>query len=93
MVLQILERLVIYVDDGLLSHQIVLPIFDSLYQAIEILFVGRLVEDRPMKYFTTVCRPSMFLPAIDHTAHNSQQWVTPELGLKLHLGKRNPKPG
>jgi hypothetical protein len=38
---------VIYVDDGLLSHQIVLPLFDSLYQGIELLVVGRVVEDAP----------------------------------------------
>ena len=30
---------------------------------------------------TTVCRPSTKLPALDHTTHHSQQWVTLELGL------------
>jgi hypothetical protein len=29
----------------------------------------------------TTCRPSTILPSLDHAAHNSQQWVTPELGL------------
>ena len=29
----------------------------------------------------TVCIPSMKLPSLDHAAHHSQQWVTPELGL------------
>jgi hypothetical protein len=29
----------------------------------------------------TACRPSTNLPTLDHTAHHSQQWVTPELGL------------
>jgi hypothetical protein len=29
----------------------------------------------------TVCRPSTFLPALDHTVHKSQQWVTPEMGI------------
>jgi hypothetical protein len=28
-----------------------------------------------------VCRPYTNLPTLDHTAHHSQQWVTPELGL------------
>jgi hypothetical protein len=28
-----------------------------------------------------MCRPSTILPALDHAAQNSQQWVTPELGL------------
>jgi hypothetical protein len=43
----------------------------------------------------TVCRPSMNLPALDHTAHHAQQWVTPELGLNSieqgnsRLGKDN----
>ena len=27
------------------------------------------------------CTPSMNLPALDHTAHHSQQWVTPKLEL------------
>jgi hypothetical protein len=27
------------------------------------------------------CRPSTNLPALNHVAHHSQQWVTPELGL------------
>ena len=31
----------------------------------------------------TVCRPSMNLPALDHITHHSQQWVTPDLGLKF----------
>jgi hypothetical protein len=45
----------------------------------------------------TACRPSMNLPALDHTAHHSQQWVTPELGLNStgqgipRLGKVNRK--
>jgi hypothetical protein len=34
-----------------------------------------------VKISPTVCIPSTFLPALDHTAQNSQQWVTPELGL------------
>jgi hypothetical protein len=29
----------------------------------------------------TVCRPSTNLPALDHTTHHCQQWVTPEMGL------------
>ena len=29
-----------------------------------------------------MCIPSTNLPDIDHTSHHSQQWVTPELGLK-----------
>jgi hypothetical protein len=45
---------VIYVNDGLLSHQIVLPLFDSLYQGIELLIVGRVVEHCPMKYFRMI---------------------------------------
>jgi hypothetical protein len=28
-----------------------------------------------------MCRPYTFLPSLDHTAQNSQQWVTPELGI------------
>jgi hypothetical protein len=51
MCLQILDWLVIGVDDGLLSHQIVLQMFYILYQGIEILVIGRVVEDHPMKYF------------------------------------------
>jgi hypothetical protein len=45
----------------------------------------------------TTCRPSTNLPALDHTAHHSQQWVTPELGLNSteqgipRLGKVNRK--
>jgi hypothetical protein len=30
----------------------------------------------------TTCRPSTNLPALDHAAHQAQQWVTPELGLR-----------
>jgi hypothetical protein len=41
-------------DDGLLSHQIVFPLFDSLYQGIEIFFVGRVVEYHPMEYFKMI---------------------------------------
>jgi hypothetical protein len=52
--LQILERLVICVDDGLLAHQIVIPHFDGLYQGIEILVISRVVEDFPMKYFRMI---------------------------------------
>ena len=29
----------------------------------------------------TACIPSMNLLALDHTAHHSQHWVTPEMGL------------
>ena len=29
----------------------------------------------------TTCRPSTNLPALDHTGHQAQQWVTTELGL------------
>jgi hypothetical protein len=36
----------ICVDDGLLSHQRVLPLFDILYQGIEFLVVGRVVVDQ-----------------------------------------------
>ena len=35
----------------------------------------------------TMCRPSMNLPALDHTSHHTQQWVTPELGLSSTQGK------
>jgi hypothetical protein len=28
-----------------------------------------------------MCRPSMVLPALDHTTQQSQKWFTPELGL------------
>jgi hypothetical protein len=45
---------VICVDDGLLSHHIVLPLFDSLYQGIKFLVIGRVVEDHPMKYFRMI---------------------------------------
>jgi hypothetical protein len=44
-----------------------------------------------------VCRPSMNLPAIDHTSPHSKQWVTPELGLNStgqgipRLGRDNKK--
>jgi hypothetical protein len=27
-------------------------------------------------------RPSINLPTLDHVSHHSQQWVTPEMGLK-----------
>jgi hypothetical protein len=37
----------------------------------------------------TTCRPSMNLPALDHVAHHSQQWVTPELGLSSTQGKES----
>jgi hypothetical protein len=50
---------VICVDDGLVSHQIVLPLFDNLYQGIELFVIGRVVEDHPMKYFRMIAgRPS-----------------------------------
>ena len=45
----------------------------------------------------TSYRPSMILPALDHAAHHSQQWVTPELGLNSteqgipRLGRDNMK--
>ena len=35
----------------------------------------------------TTCRPSMNLPALYHTSHHAQQWVTPELGLSSTQGK------
>ena len=44
-----------------------------------------------------VCRPSTNLPALDHVAHHTQQWVTPELGINSigqgipRLGKDNRK--
>jgi hypothetical protein len=34
--------------------ELVLPLFDSLYQGIELLVVGRLVENHPMKYFIMI---------------------------------------
>jgi hypothetical protein len=49
-----MEHLVICVDDGLLSHQIMLPCFDSLYQGIELLVVGRLIEDHTIKFFIMI---------------------------------------
>jgi hypothetical protein len=36
----------------------------------------------------TVCRPSMNLPTLEHTAHHTQQWVTPELRLNSTWVKR-----
>jgi hypothetical protein len=45
---------VICVDDGLLSHQTMFPLFDNLYQGIEILVVDRVVESCPMKYFRMI---------------------------------------
>jgi hypothetical protein len=39
-----------------------------------------------------VCRPSMNLPALDHTAPHSKQWVTPELGLNS-IGQGIPRLG
>ena len=33
------------------------------------------------------CRPSTNLPALDHAAHHTQQWVTPELGPSSTQGK------
>jgi hypothetical protein len=38
-----------------------IPLFDSLYQCIEILVVGRVVEDRPMKYFRMIANMSSSL--------------------------------
>jgi hypothetical protein len=46
----------ICVDDGLLSHHIMLPLFDILYQGIELLVVGMVVEDHPMKYFKIITK-------------------------------------
>jgi hypothetical protein len=37
----------------------------------------------------TTCRPSTNLPALDHTAHHAQQWVTPEMGLSSTQGKES----
>jgi hypothetical protein len=49
----------ICVDDGLLSHQIMLPLFDNFYQGIELLVIDRVVEDFPMKYFRMIAdKPS-----------------------------------
>jgi hypothetical protein len=31
----------------------------------------------------TTCKPSTILPALDHVAQNSQQWVTPEVGVNF----------
>jgi hypothetical protein len=45
---------VIYADDGLLSHQTMFPLFDNLYQGIELLVVDRVVENCPMKYFRMI---------------------------------------
>jgi hypothetical protein len=51
----------------------------------------------PGEKLQSACRPSMNLPALDHTAHHSHQWVTPELGLKSirqgipRIGKVNRK--
>jgi hypothetical protein len=42
---------VIYVNDDLLTHHIVPPNFDRLYQDIDLFLVGRVVEEIPMKYF------------------------------------------
>jgi hypothetical protein len=47
---------VIFVDDVIISHQIVLPIFNILYQGIYILVIGRVLEDHPMKYFTLIAK-------------------------------------
>jgi hypothetical protein len=38
---------VIYVDDGLLSHEIVLPLFENFYYGIELLFVGKVLLRGP----------------------------------------------
>jgi hypothetical protein len=35
----------------------------------------------------SVCRASTSLPTLDHIAHHSQQWVTPDLGLKSTMVK------
>jgi hypothetical protein len=35
----------------------------------------------------TTCIPSTNLPALDLTSHHTQQWVTPELGLRSSQGK------
>ena len=38
---------------------------------------------------STMCRPSTNLPALEHTTHHAQQWVTPELGLSSTQGKES----
>jgi hypothetical protein len=58
---------VICVDDGLLAHQIVLPLFDILYQGIQLLVIIRLFEDFPMKYFRMIVDMSSSLH--DNYAH------------------------
>jgi hypothetical protein len=45
---------VIYVDDGIFSHNIVLPLFDNMYQGIDPLVICRVIEDLLMKYFRMV---------------------------------------
>jgi hypothetical protein len=36
---------------------------------------------------STMCIPSMNLPALDHVAHHAQQWVTPKMGPSSTQGK------
>jgi hypothetical protein len=42
------------VDYYLLSHQIVFPLLHNLHQGIELLVIGRVVKNFPMKYFRMV---------------------------------------
>jgi hypothetical protein len=52
--LQILYELVIYVDDGIISHQIVLPLLEIFNHGIEFFSIGRVVENFPIKYFILI---------------------------------------
>lgn len=45
---------VISVDDCLLSHQIMFPLLDNLFQEIELLIIVRVVKNHPMKHFVVV---------------------------------------
>jgi hypothetical protein len=52
--LKILQWLVISVDIGFLTPQIVLPLLNSLKQSIEFLIIHRVVQDATMKHFRMI---------------------------------------
>jgi hypothetical protein len=63
----------------------VLPLFDNLYQGIKLL-VGRVVEDRPMKYFRMIAdRPSGFVPASRQIPWH-KNWYLIDLSFQLIKG-------
>jgi hypothetical protein len=75
------------VDDGLLAHQILLPLLENLNQGIEFLVIGRVVENFPMKYFRMIAyKPSSLHQNYSHIPLAS---VSTSKGLHKFVNERN----